>query len=112
MSSGMARFDREWLRQIGVSLALALAAGLVAFLAVRGALGIGLFVQQQQLLGEVVGVVQSGLDSPPGGDLRAVRQQIQALAERNEQISLAVGFVAAAVGAVAGYLWQERRARD
>lgn len=105
----MKDIDRTWLRQLGLSLALALAAGVVAYLVARGVLGIGLFVQQQRLLGEVVGVVQSGLEAPPSGDLRAVRVQIQSLAERNEQISVAVGFVAAAIGAVGGYFWQEQR---
>ena len=101
--------DRVWLRRVAQSLVMALVAGLLVYLVARGVLGAWLFVQQQQLLRDVVGAVQSGLDAPPSVDLRAIRQEVQALDERNSFISMIAGFVAAAFVAAGGYVWLERR---
>jgi hypothetical protein len=106
----MAGHQRAWLGRIGASLGIALCVGLLAYLVTRGVTGALLFVQQQQLLREVVGVIQGGLEGPPSGDLRAVRLRIQELDARNARLSFGVGFLAAAVAVVGSYLWLERRA--
>ena len=54
--------------------------------------------------------LRAGLEGPPPGDLRAARLALQQIAARDMQISLAIGFVAAALAAVLCYLWLERRA--
>lgn len=102
--------DSRWLRRVGASLLAALVAGLLVYLVMRGATGIWLFVRQQQLLREVLGTVQGGLDAPPNGDLRALRRELQALDAQNDFVSAVAGFAAAAVAAPASYLWLERRA--
>lgn len=104
--------DRIWLRHVALSLALALAVGLLVYLVVRGALGAWLFVQQQQFLREVIGTVQSGLDTPPAADLRAIRQEVQALDARYSFVSAVAGFAASALAAAGGYVWLERRGRQ
>jgi hypothetical protein len=69
-----------------------------------------LFLRQQELLREVVGALQGGVAGLGASNLREVRQRLQELDARNEQISLLIGLAAAAVGAVASYVWLERRA--
>ena len=54
--------------------------------------------------------MRAGLDAPPSADLRAARQLLAQIDARNMQICLALGFVVAALAAVACYLWLERRA--
>lgn len=100
---------RRWLRQVLVSVVAAVAAGLLAYLAARGALGALLLVQAQDLLRDVAGALGGGIEGLPGADLRAARQRIAALDAQYAQVSAAIGFVAAAAGAVASYLWQEMR---
>ncbi len=104
----MSSETRAWLGRLVLSLALALAAGALVYLVVRGGLGIWLFFQQQAMLREALGALQGGLDAPPDADLRALRLAVEAQAERNEQISLLAGFAAAGIGAIASYVWLER----
>lgn len=99
-----------WLRRVLISLVLALVAGALVYLVVRGATGAWLFFQQQQLLRDVISAVQSGLDAPPSADLRAIRREIAALDARNAWLSLIAAAVAAAVAAAGGYVWLEQRA--
>ena len=100
--------SRTWLRRVGWSLLLALASGLLAYLVVRGVLGAWLLVRQQQLLREVVGAVQNGLEAP-SADLRSIRLQIQAFDARNDTIGIVAGFLTAALAAAGCYVWLERR---
>ena len=95
---------------MAASLAAALGAGVLAYLLGRAITGALLLVRQRQLLGQIAGTLRAGLDGPPSGDLRAARQLLQQLETRNIQISLAAGFVVAALAAVLCYLWLERRA--
>lgn len=99
-----------WLGRVALSLLAALVAGALAYLLARAVSGVWLFVYHQQLLREVAGALQGGVESLPGGNLRAARQALAQLAQQHEQISLAAGFVAAALAVLASYLWLERRA--
>jgi hypothetical protein len=105
-----ATLPASWLLRIALSLALALLAGALAFLVARAAGNVLLFLRQQELLREVVGALQGGVAGLGASNLREVRQRLQELDARNEQISLLIGLAAAAVGAVASYVWLERRA--
>ncbi|GAB4214622.1 MAG: hypothetical protein OHK0022_53430 [Roseiflexaceae bacterium] len=101
--------DQPWLRRIALSLLAALVCGALAFLVARGIGGALLFAQQQQVLVEVVGAAQGGLETPPSGDLRALRKRLQEQDAQYEQISLFVGFAAAGLAAAGCYLWLELR---
>ncbi|MBC8161141.1 MAG: hypothetical protein H7Z42_07965 [Roseiflexaceae bacterium] len=103
-------FDRAWLRRVGISLALALIVGALVYLVARGASGAWLLFQQQQLLRDVLGTLQSGLEAPPAADLRAISREVAALDARNTQASLLLAALAAAVAAAASFVWQERAA--
>lgn len=102
--------DLAWLRRVGLALAAALGAGALAFLVARGVGAVVLFVQHQQLLREVAGVVGGGIEGLAGADLRAVRLQLQLLDAEYERLSLLLGTAAAAAAAVATYVRLERRA--
>lgn len=102
---------RAWLAHIATSLAGALGVGVLAYLVARAITSVQLFIQHQQLLREASGALRGGIDGLAGTDLRAVRQALQQLDAQNEQISLLAGFLAAAIAAVAIYLWLERRAQ-
>lgn len=101
---------RAWLGRVAASLAAALGTGALAYLVARAIGGTLLLVRQRQLLAQVGGALRAGLEGPPPGDLRAARLALQQIAARDMQISLAIGFVAAALAAVLCYLWLERRA--
>jgi hypothetical protein len=98
---------RSELRRIAVALAAALAAGALVFVAARGIAAAALFVQQQQLLREVAGVLGGGIEGLAGGDLRAVRRELQRLDAEYERLSLLAGALAAALAAALAYLRQE-----
>jgi H+/Cl- antiporter ClcA len=100
---------RRWLTRIVLSLAAALLAGALAFLVARAIGGVLLFAQQQELLREASGAFQGGILGLAEGNLRAVRLRVQQLDANNQQLSLLIGFVVAALAAVASYLWMERR---
>jgi hypothetical protein len=102
--------QRAWLLRVAISLAIALAAGIIAYLVTRAITSVILFVRHQQLLTELGSALRGGVEGLAAGDLRAVRLAVQQLDAQNEQLSLAIGFVAAAVAAVTSYLWLERRA--
>lgn len=101
---------RAWLARVLISIAAALAAGALAYLVARGVAGALLLAQQQRLLGEVTGALRGGIEGLPSGDLRAARLALQQLDAQYEQASLLCGIAAAALAAVAAYLWLERRA--
>ncbi|HEX5688848.1 MAG TPA: hypothetical protein VFX76_02550, partial [Roseiflexaceae bacterium] len=67
---------------------------------------------QQELLREVAGALQGGIEALGASNLREVRQRLQEIDARHEQIALLIGLAAAALAAVASYLWLERRAED
>jgi H+/Cl- antiporter ClcA len=100
---------RRWLTRIVLSLAAALLAGALAFLVARAIGGVLLFAQQQELLREASGAFQGGILGLAEGNLRAVRLRVQQFDANNQQLSLLIGFVVAALAAVASYLWMERR---
>ena len=102
--------QRAWLLRVAISLAIALAAGIMAYLVARAIASVGLFVRHQQLLVEVGSALRGGVEGLAAGDLRAVRLAVQQIDAQNEQLSLLIGFVAAAVAVVTSYLWLERRA--
>jgi hypothetical protein len=100
---------RGWLNRIAFSLAIALLAGVLAFLVARAITSVLLFAQQQQFLRETAGALRGGIDGLAGSNLRDVRLRVQQLDMRNQQLSLLVGFAVAAVAAVASYVWLERQ---
>jgi len=104
------RDGRAWLRRVTLALGAALVAGLLGFLVARGAWGVALFVQQQQLLSEIAGTLQGGIEALPAGDLRAARQRLEQLDADYERASVLVGALAAAIAAVVVYLRDERQA--
>jgi hypothetical protein len=97
-----------WLRRVALSLGAALAAGALVFLAARGAAAVALFVQQQELLGQVAGTLGGGIEGLAGGDLRAARRELERLDAEYWRLSLAAGTVAAALAATVVYLRLER----
>ena len=100
---------RGWLARVALSLAAALLAGALAYLVARAIGGVALLAQQQELLREAAGALRGGVEGLAGSNLREVRLRVQQIDARYEQISLLVGFVSAALAAVASYLWLERR---
>lgn len=107
---GPPAWDGAWLRRLALSLAAAVAVGALAFLAARSVGGLLLFVQQQQLLGEVASALQGGVEALGQSNLRELRRELERIDAGYERASLLVGFGAAACAAVAVYLWLERRA--
>jgi hypothetical protein len=103
---------RGWLGRVALSLAIALLVGALAYLVSRAIGNVLLFLRQQELLGEVAGALQGGIEGLGASNLREVRQRLQEIDARNEQISLLIGFAAAALGAVASYVWLERRSEN
>ena len=101
-----------WLGRIALSLAIALVTGALAFLLARAAGNVVLFLRQQELLREVAGALQGGIEGLGATNLREVRQRLAEIDARHEQIALLTGVAAAALAAVASYLWLERRAED
>jgi hypothetical protein len=102
--------QRAWLLRVAISLAIALAAGIMVYLVTRAITSVVLFVRHQQLLAELGSALRGGVEGLAAGDLRAARLAVQQLDAQNEQLSLVTGFVAAAVAVVTSYLWLERRA--
>jgi hypothetical protein len=100
---------RGWLARIALSLAVALLAGALAFLAARAVTEVTLFTQQQQFLSEAASALRGGISGLANSNLREARLQVQRLDAQNEQLSLLIGFAIAALSAVATYLWMERR---
>lgn len=101
---------RAWASRIALSIAVALAAGALAFLVARAVTSVLLFVQEQQFLSEVASTLRGGLDELPNGNLHEIRQRVQALDARYLRLSLAVGFAVSGLAVVGTYLWLERRA--
>jgi hypothetical protein len=99
-----------WLTRVALSLAAAAVAGGLAYLVARSVTSVMLFVRQQQFLREVAGALRGGVLGLASGDLRAMRLLVQRLDAQNEQLSLLIGFAAAAAVAVASYLRLEWRA--
>src|SRR5262245_66252796 len=100
---------RSWLARVVLSLPAALLAGALAYLVARAIGGVALLAQQQELLREAAGALRGGVEGLAGSNLREVRLQVQQIDARYERISLLAGFLAAALAAVARYLWMERR---
>jgi hypothetical protein len=109
-ASGIDSSTRGWLARIALSLAIALLVGALAFLITRAIAGVALLAQQQEFLRETSSALQGGILGLAQSNLREVRRHVQQIDARNQWLSLLVGFVAAAVAAVASYLWMERRA--
>jgi hypothetical protein len=103
---------RGWLVRVALSLAVALLAGALAYLVARAIGGVALLVQQQELLREAAGALRGGVEGLAGSNLREVRQRVQQIDARYEQLSLLAGFASAAIAAAASYLWMERRTED
>jgi hypothetical protein len=103
---------RGWLMRVALSLAAALLAGALAFLVARAIGSVLLFAQEQELLREAASAMRGGILGLAEGNLRQVRLQLQQLDAWNEQLSLLIGFAAAALAALASYFWLERRTED
>ncbi|MEN9935617.1 MAG: hypothetical protein RLZZ387_2196 [Chloroflexota bacterium] len=97
-----------WLRRVGLSLAVGLAVGALAFLAARGVGAAALFVQQQELLREVAGTLGGGIEGLASGDLRAARRQLQQMDAEYWRWSLLAGGAAAALAAALTFLRLDR----
>jgi hypothetical protein len=100
---------RGWLVRVALSLAAALLMGALVYLVARAIGGVALLTQQQELLREAAGALRGGVEGLAGSNLREVRLRVQQIDARYEQLSLLAGFAAAALAAVASYLWLERR---
>jgi hypothetical protein len=103
---------RRWLGRIALSLACALLAGALAFLVARAITSVALFAQQQEFLRQASSALRGGIPALAEGNLREMRLYIQQLDAQNERLSLLIGFVVAALAAVASYLWMERRTEE
>jgi hypothetical protein len=101
-----------WAGRVLVSLAMALAVGAMAFLIARAIGSVALFWQQQQFLAEVAGALRGGIEGLGQTNLRAVRLEVQRLDAQYLRVSLATGFGAAGITAVAGYVWLELRNKE
>jgi hypothetical protein len=100
---------RGWLIRVGLSLAVALLAGALAYLIARAIGGVALLAQQQELLREATSALRGGVEGLAASNLHEVRLRVQQIDARYEQLSLLAGFAAAALAAAASYLWMERR---
>lgn len=99
-----------WLRRVALSLAFALAAGLLVFIAVRGISGALLFIEHQELLRSAAAALRNGIEGLPAADLRAARLRAEQSAEMHMRIGLMLAFITAALTAAGSYLWLEQRA--
>jgi hypothetical protein len=106
------RWLRSWPARLALSALAGVVAGLLLFALVRGGSGFVLFMQQQGALREVAAALNSGLDQPPPGNLRALRERVQALDIFYWRVSVVAGVVGAAVAAMIVYLQLERAAVD
>lgn len=97
-----------WLRHTGLALLAALAGGVLLFLAARGISAAVLFVQQQELLGQVAGTLGGGIEGLANGDLRAARRALEQLDAQYWRLSVLVGATGAVVAAAVTYLRLER----
>lgn len=101
---------RAWIVRLALSLLFAAVAGALAYLTTRAITSALLFANQQQFLRETAGALSGGIAGLAGSDLRAMRLIVQQREAQNEQLSLLVGFAAAALTIAASYLWLEWRA--
>jgi Na+-driven multidrug efflux pump len=92
-----------WLQALALSIAIGLAAGILAYIAARGIAGALLLGQQRELFEGVAGTLGS-LDAPPPTDLRATRKAIQELEAQYHQICLLVGLGVGTLTALGSYL--------
>lgn len=101
---------RAWIARLALSLLFAAVAGALAYLTTRAITSALLFANQQQFLSEAAGALRGGIAGLAGSDLHAMRLLVQQREAQNEQLSLLVGFAAAALTSAASYLWLEWRA--
>jgi hypothetical protein len=101
---------RTWLRQLLASLAVGVCAGMLVFVFAHGVGGVMLFIQQQDALRDVVGILGGGFDQPPPADLRAIRRRVEALNLLYWRMSVLLGLAAAVLSAVGVYVRLERQA--
>ncbi|WP_041333187.1 hypothetical protein [Roseiflexus sp. RS-1] len=99
-----------WLRRVALSLAFAIAAGLLVFIVARGISGALLFIEHQELVRSAAAALRNGIEGLPTADLRAARLRAEQSAETHMRIGLALAFIVAAITAAGSYLWQEQRA--
>jgi hypothetical protein len=96
---------RTWLGRIVLALAIGVGVGFVGYLSARGVAGVVLLGQQRDVLGSISGF---SLDAPPAADLRALRQELQAIEASYQQISVSIGLIIGVIVAITGYLRLER----
>jgi uncharacterized membrane protein len=99
-----------WLRRVALSLAFAIAAGVLVFIVARGISGALLFIEHQELLRSAAAALRTGIEGLPTADLRAARLRAEQSAAMHTQIGLLLAFVVAAITAAGSYLWLEQRA--
>ncbi|MBU6335443.1 MAG: hypothetical protein KGS47_13730 [Chloroflexi bacterium] len=101
---------RAWLLRIATSLLLGVLLGALALALGRGIGGAWLLWSEQEALRGMSGVLLGGLDGPPASDVRALRRHLARQAAVIDALGARIGYGVAALGAVVGYLWLERRA--
>jgi len=99
-----------WLRRVASSLAFAIVAGLLVFIAARGISGALLFIEHQELVRSAAAALRNGIEGLPTADLRTARLRAEQSAEAHTRIGLMLAFIVAAITAAGSYLWQEQRA--
>jgi hypothetical protein len=99
-----------WLRRVALSLAFAIAAGLLVFIVARGISGVLLFIEHQELVRSAAAALRNGIEGLPTADLRTARLRAEQSAEAHTRIGLMLAFIVAAITAAGSYLWQEQRA--
>jgi hypothetical protein len=101
---------RAWLLRIATSLLLGVLLGALALALGRGIGGAWLLWSEQEALRGMSGVLLGGLEGPPASDVRALRQHLTRQTAAVHDLAARIGYGVAALGAVACYLWLERRA--
>ena len=103
-------WTQTWLRRLLVSLVVGVCVGMLVFVIARGIGGIILFIQQQNALRDVVGMLGGGFDQPPPADLHAIRRRVEALDLLYWRIGVLLGLAAAVFSALSVYVRLERQA--
>ena len=110
LQEAVSPWARTWVRRLLVSLVVGVCVGLLVFVIARGIGGIILFIQQQNALRDVVGMLGGGFDQPPPADLRAIRRRVEALDLLYWRIGVLLGLAAAVFSALSVYVRLERQA--
>jgi hypothetical protein len=100
-----------WLKNLGLSLLVALIAGALSYLIASAFTSASLLYQQQQLLQHTLTLLhEGGISSLAGSNMHEIRERVAALEAYYHNLSIQIGVGGGIITAIISYLWLERRA--